>query len=168
MKENKVVSKIKLMVMEAVKKNGFKVGEDEVVLEHPQNKEFGDYACNVAMNLARKEKSNPRELATKIVEEILKIENDLIEKVEVAGAGFINFYIKAEYLVKVAEDMNYEAIFGDRLSEYGKGKTVVIDYSSPNIAKPFGIGHLRSTNIGQALYNLYKTLGWVTIGDNHL
>ena len=168
MKENKVVSKIKLMVMETVKKNGFKVGEDEVVLEHPQNKEFGDYACNVAMNLARKEKSNPRELATKIVEEILKIENDLIEKVEVAGAGFINFYIKAEYLVKVAEDMNYEAIFGDRLSEYGKGKTVVIDYSSPNIAKPFGIGHLRSTNIGQALYNLYKTLGWVTIGDNHL
>lgn len=169
MKENnQVVEKIKLSIMEAAKRSALKVSKEEISIEHPQNREFGDYACNVAMNLARKEKANPKEIATKIVEEIKKEKNDLIEKVEVAGAGFINFYIKVEYLVKIAEDMNYESIFGDRLSEYGKGKKVVIDYSSPNIAKPFGIGHLRSTNIGQALYNLYKNLGWVTIGDNHL
>ena len=53
-------------------------------------------------------------------------------------------------------------------SDLGKGKTMVIDYSAPNVAKPFGIGHLRSTIIGQALYNLYNFLGWQTIGDNHL
>jgi len=86
----------------------------------------------------------------------------------VAGPGFINFYLKPEFLTKETENINYEIEFRNKLNEYGNGKTMVIDYSAPNIAKPFGIGHLRSTNIGQAIYNIYKILGWNCIGDNHI
>jgi len=91
----------------------------------------------------------------------------IVSKIEVAGPGFINFFLKKEFFIEelkriLKEKNKYGSII------IGKGKTVVIDYSSPNIAKPFGIGHLRSTIIGQALYNIYKFLGFKCIGDNHL
>lgn len=137
----------------------------EINLDHPSNPQFGDYSTNVAMVIAKTEGKNPNGVANEIKE---KIElGDMVEKVEVVG-GFINFYLKKEYLKQKAEVMNYEQELRNGLSKNGAGKTVVIDYSAPNIAKPFGIGHLRSTNIGQALYNIYKILGWNTIGDNHL
>ncbi|KKU31514.1 MAG: Arginine-tRNA ligase [Candidatus Amesbacteria bacterium GW2011_GWC1_46_24] len=93
--------------------------------------------------------------------------NGVIAKVEVAGTGFINIWLQKEYLVKELERVITQA------QDYGKdvigqGKTVIIDYSAPNIARQFGVGHLRSTIIGQALYNLYKFLGYKVIGDNHL
>lgn len=91
-----------------------------------------------------------------------------MKKVEVAGAGFINFYLKPEVMIEEAESINYDIEFRNKLAEYGKNRTMVIDYSAPNIAKPFGIGHLRSTNIGQSIYNIYKMLGWNCIGDNHI
>jgi len=92
---------------------------------------------------------------------------DFIAKIEVAPPGFINIWLQNEYLIsQLAEVLKKKEKYGS--SKLGKGKTMVIDYSSPNIAKPFGIGHLRSTIIGQAIYNLYKFLGWKTIGDNHL
>ncbi|OGL52253.1 arginine--tRNA ligase, partial [Candidatus Shapirobacteria bacterium RBG_13_44_7] len=141
----------------------------ETEVEHPTDGQFGDYATNVAMMLAKKTEKNPREVAGEIKEKLEKIiDESVVEKVEVAGAGFINFYLKKEYLVSMVEKINYEIEFKKELGKYGQGKTVVVDYSSPNIAKPFGIGHLRSTNIGQAIYNIYKILGWKCIGDNHL
>lgn len=138
----------------------------DVNLEHPTDSKFGDYSTNMAMILAKRDKGNPAELAKKIIGSIK--DEEIIEKLEVAGNGFINIFLKKDFLKQEAEKINYEIEFNKSLNRYGKGKTMVIDYSSPNIAKPFGIGHLRSTNIGQALYNIYKILGWNCIGDNHL
>lgn len=145
-----------------------KVTKEKVNLEHPADSKFGDYSTNVAMVVAKKEKKNPREVAEEIIKKIDLKNNELVEKVEIAGAGFINFFLKKDYLYKRAEEINFDIEYKNRLGEYNRDKTVVIDYSAPNIAKPFGIGHLRSTNIGQAVYNLYKILGWKCVGDNHL
>ncbi len=142
--------------------------EADIPLEHPADLAHGDYSSNVALMAAKSMGRNPKQLA----EEIAKTWQgsglpDLVEKIEVAGPGFLNIWLKFESLGKVMTEVLKE---GEKYggSEAGKGKTVVIDYSAPNIAKPFGIGHLRSTDIGQALYNLFSFSGWKAIGDNHL
>jgi arginyl-tRNA synthetase len=133
---------------------------DQVKLEHPAVEEHEDYSTNIALVL-----KGGRKLAEEISGRIEK--GDLIEKVEIAGPGFINIRLKNEYLIgereKVVEEK--EAYGG---SDLGKGKKVVVEYSSPNIAREFSVGHLRSTIIGQSLYNIYKLLGYEVIGDNHL
>ena len=166
MKEIEAVLKIKELVLKSIKENGYKIDSSAIILEHPAEPKFGDYSTNIALTLARQESKNPREMAELIVSGI--DDKDLIEKIEVAGPGFINFYLDKNWLLKEAEKFNYSIELQNHLSQYGQGKTMVIDYSAPNIAKPFGIGHLRSTNIGQAIYNTYKILGWKCIGDNHL
>ncbi|MGA2910999.1 MAG: arginine--tRNA ligase [Candidatus Microgenomates bacterium] len=140
--------------------------QKEINLEFPENGSFGDYSTNIALVLAQKKKLNPHELAEELVEKLQENHNlkSVTEKIEVAGPGFINFWLKKDMLLDTL--MQIDVSFGT--SGKGKGKTVIIDYSSPNIAKPFGIGHLRSTIIGAALYNLYKALGYEVVGDNHL
>src|SRR3990167_7932533 len=148
-------------------------GEKSVDIQTPEFGEQGDYSSNIAMQMFSqfpiKGIKNPRQLAEKIVEK-LNEDKDLkkiVNKIEVAGPGFINFWLKKEVLSSELNKVLSEAEkYGS--SNLGKGKTVVIDYSSPNIAKRFGIGHLRSTIIGQALYNLYSFLGYKAVGDNHL
>ncbi|MDD4785043.1 MAG: arginine--tRNA ligase [Candidatus Shapirobacteria bacterium] len=164
----KIVEELKKIIIDVGKKLDLQISESEIKIEHPADVNFGDYSTNIAMVLAKLEKKNPRELAELIKNQISDFQFPIIEKVEVAGAGFINFYLKAEYLIEEAEIINYEIEFRNKLNENNVGKTMVIDYSAPNIAKPFGIGHLRSTNIGQAIYNIYKILGWNCIGDNHI
>lgn len=161
---------IKKLILESCQNLDLAVIEEEIKLEHPVDSKFGDLSTNVAMAIANQAKTNPLELAKKIKEDLEKnIEPiDFIEKIEVAGAGFINFYFGKNFLIEEAEKINYEIEFKNNLSEAEKNKTMIIDYSAPNIAKPFGIGHLRSTNIGQAIYNIYKILGWNCIGDNHI
>lgn len=133
---------------------------DMVVLEHPELQQNGDYSTNVAL-VAKL----GREGALKIKEAIS--DDEIIAKSEVAGPGFINIWIRNDILIKVIDEVIAQAQgFGKNNS--GEGKRVIVDYSAPNIAKPFGIGHLRSTIIGQALVNLYRFLGFETIGDNHL
>lgn len=139
---------------------------EKILVEHPALLDHGDYSTNVALSCAKTLGKSPRVVAV----EILKTWQEMglprfVEKAEIAGPGFLNIWLKIESLVRETETV-LETEYGR--SRIGEGKTVVIDYSAPNIAKPFGIGHLRSTNIGQALYNIYKTLGWQTIGDNHL
>lgn len=147
-------------------------GEKEIKVETPEIEEHGDYTTNIALQV-KGQKSNVKsamEFAEAIASEIrnskLEIRNYL-EKVEVAGPGFINFYLKTDALIDnlIQIDRSKDKFGG---SAFGKGKTVIIDYSSPNIAKAFGIGHLRSTLIGQALYNLFQAVGFKVIGDNHL
>lgn len=166
----KVIEELKNIILEAGRNLKLSINKDEIKIEHPADVNFGDYSTNIAMALAQTNKTNPREIANKIKDEISRqAQNDnFVEKVEVAGAGFINFYLKPEYFIKEAEVINYDTEFKKNLSNYGEKKTMVIDYSAPNIAKPFGIGHLRSTNIGQSIYNIYKILGWNCIGDNHI
>ena len=134
-------------------------------IEVPANKEMGDYSLP-CFKLARELKKAPQMIANDIKEQ-LKFEEELISKIEVVN-GYLNFYINPIALVKTVleEFSNKQSEFGN--SNIGENKTIVIDYSSPNIAKPFHIGHLRSTVIGNALYNIYKFLGYNVIGINHL
>ena len=133
------------------------VDEGQVKLEHPEVEEHGDYSSNVALTL-----KGGRQLAEVIAEKIKP--DEVVERVEVAGPGFINIKLREEFFIGELDrmDENYGS------SDIGRGKRVVVEYSSPNIAREFGVGHLRSTIIGQALYNFYQFLGYEVIGDNHL
>ena len=133
-------------------------------VEVPKDSSMGDYSFP-CFRLAKELKKSPQIIANEIKEK-LDIENSEIEKVEIVG-GYLNFFLKKEIIAKeVINEFASSQEFGK--SEIGKGKNIIIDYSAPNIAKPFHIGHLRSTVIGGALYNIYKYLGYNTIGINHL
>ena len=136
----------------------------ESYIEIPRNANNGDYAFP-CFQLAKELKKAPTIIANDIKEKLHRDETT-IEKIEVVG-GYLNFYIKQVQMIEeVLKQIDVQEEYGK--SKIGQGKNVVIDYSAPNIAKPFHIGHLRSTVIGGALYNIYKYLGYNTIGINHL
>src|SRR3989344_2898155 len=121
--------------------------------------DLGDYSVNLAFVLAKKEKKNPKEVGEELVAKFSK-DKELqkrFSKIELAGGGFINFYLSQEFIQKQLLEINSEGDFFGKSKE-GKGKTVIVEYSSPNIAKPMHIGHLRSTIIGDALANVYEDL----------
>ncbi len=137
--------------------------ELESYIETPKDSKNGDYAFP-CFKLAKELRKAPPAIANEIKEKIETVEE--IEKIEVAG-GYLNFFINKSILAKeVLEEISKNEQYGK--SEIGKEKNIVIDYSAPNIAKPFHIGHLRSTVIGGALYNIYKYLGYNVTGVNHL
>lgn len=144
-------------------------GEKNVLLEFPQSSDHGDYSTNVALVSAKKTKRNPTEVAGVIVKKLQEGKGlaKYVSRIEVAGPGFINFWLSEKQLT---EELRSVISAGEKYgsSTLGKGKTVLVEYSSPNIAKSFGVGHLRSTIIGQALYNTFSFLGYKTIGENHL
>ena len=125
---------------------------------------FGDYQCNDALKFAKKLKMNPREVGTKIAD-LLKGET-VFEKVEVAGPGFLNLTVSTNWLNSQLSTLHSQPSCG--IPQSGKGKTVVIDYSSPNAAKQMHIGHIRSTVIGCAIDRIFRSLGYRVIADNHL
>ena len=137
--------------------------EDKIIIENSTKKEFGDFQTNFAMITSKILEKNPREIANTIIENFRK--NDLIEKLEVAGPGFINIYLKNSFLnseLKKIENEKYDFSF------LNIEKSVIIDYSSPNIAKRMHIGHLRSTIIGDALKRIISFIGFKVISDNHI
>lgn len=139
----------------------------ESTLEHPANRQHGDFATNVALVLAKKLNAKPRELATKIVQHILSKKHEILGKAEIAGPGFINFSLAKKYFVDTLFSIRNKAeTYGS--SSIGGGRTAIVEYSSPNIAKPFTIGHLRSTIIGDALANILSFSGYTVLRDNHL
>ena len=129
-----------------------------------RNEEFGDCQCEAAMKLAKELKTNPRAVAQQFKEKAVL--PDFVEKIEIAGPGFINIYLKTAALADQLTAMQSDKKLG--LPNLGKNQTVIIDYSSPNVAKPMHIGHIRSTVIGNALDRLYRALGYNVIADNHL
>lgn len=133
-------------------------------IEVPANKDMGDFAFP-CFRLAKVLRKAPPLIAQDITAKIKK--PDFISDIQVVGA-YINFF--TDKTTFVGEVMNKVITEGEDYikSNMGKGKTVVFDYSSPNIAKPFHVGHLRSTVIGNALYKIYKTLGYDCVGINHL
>lgn len=138
--------------------------ELESYIEIPKDTNNGDYAFP-CFRLAKELKKAPPMIANDIKNNI-KIDEKVIEKVEVAG-GYLNFYVQQNVIVKdVLEEIANQEEYGK--SEIGKGKNIIVEYSAPNIAKPFHIGHLRTTLIGNSLYRIYKYLGYHTIGINHL
>lgn len=139
--------------------------ELEAYIEIPKDVKNGDYAFP-CFRLAKALKKSPQQIASEIKEKI-EIDGTILEKIEVLG-GYLNFYINKQVLTQevLNEIAAEEGEYGK--SKIGEGKNVVIDYSHPNIAKPFHIGHLRSTVIGQALYNVYEYQGYNVKGLNYL
>ncbi|MFA6173316.1 MAG: arginine--tRNA ligase [Kiritimatiellales bacterium] len=129
-----------------------------------KNEQFGDCQCEAAMKLAKEMKTNPRAVAQQFIDKAVL--PDFVEKIEIAGPGFLNITLKTSALAAQLESMQADAKLG--VPNIGKDQTVIIDYSSPNVAKPMHIGHIRSTVIGNALDRLYRTLGYHVIADNHL
>ncbi|TYB31767.1 MAG: arginine--tRNA ligase [Candidatus Mcinerneyibacterium aminivorans] len=124
---------------------------------------FGDFQTNFAMKNSNYFRDNPRNIATNIINKFKK--SDLIENIEVAGPGFINIFIKTEFLSSYIANLEREKLDFSFLDQKG---SVIIDYSSPNIAKRMHVGHLRSTVIGDSIKRIYNFLGFHTVADNHL
>ena len=156
----------KEIIADAISKvTNIETEEIKQYIEVPKEKANGDYSFP-CFRLAKELKQSPVNIANNIKENI-EIDENIISKIDVVN-GFLNFYVSKS---KIAEATI--AKFNAQKEEYGKsnmgeGKTVLVEYSSPNIAKPFHIGHLKTTIIGHSLYNIYKFLGFKTIGLNHL
>ncbi len=128
------------------------------------NPKFGDYQANLAMPLAKKIGRNPRELADEIAQRVDL--DDFCEPTEIAGAGFINIRLKNSWL----DEQLRLAMKNERLNVglVENPKTYVVDFSSPNVAKPMHVGHIRSTVIGDSLSRTLRYVGHRVITDNHL
>ncbi len=125
---------------------------------------FGDYQTNALMSVAKERKMNPRQLATDV---LAKLEvNEWCEKVEIAGAGFLNFRLKSSAVGDcLAAAVQGKHLFFEKTSE---PRLVVVDFSSPNIAKPMHVGHIRSTILGDSLARVLRLLGHNVVTDNHI
>lgn len=134
----------------------------DVKLSRP-DPQFGDYATNVAMQLAKPLGKNPRDIATQLVEALQKTGD--FSEVTVAGPGFINLRVSAKSL-QATLDTNWSDTYGE--NNDGANKTVIVEYPSQNMAKPYSIGHLRPGNQGWAAKRLMEVTGWTVVTDNHL
>ena len=125
---------------------------------------FGDYQTTSLMSLAKERKLNPRQLATDV---LAKLDvSELCEKVEIAGAGFLNFRLRADAIGRLLQEAGRgEQLF---LQKANKPRTIVVDFSSPNVAKPMHVGHIRSTILGDSLADGLGLLGHRVITDNHI
>ncbi len=129
-----------------------------------QDARHGDYQANCAMSLAKVLGKKPRDIAQEIVQRLPQ--DDLLEPPEIAGPGFINLRFRTEWLAVQMGQLGRDPRLGVELPE--KPRTLVVDFSSPNVAKPLHVGHLRSTIIGDSLARLFRFLGHTVITDNHL
>ena len=137
------------------------LGKLEVTLATQE--EFGHYQCNSAMRLAKIVKKSPRDIAQAIVD---NIECSCFSSVEVAGAGFINVRFSPQYIGSLLDEILIDPRLGVALPS--RREKVVVEFSSPNIAKEMHVGHLRSTIIGEALARLFEFLGYEVIRLNHV
>ena len=146
--------KIKNLIKDALK--NLEIEVSDIALEHPADLSRGDYSTNVAMAVAKGVKANPKALAEKIVDEILRLnlDND-IEKVEVAGAGFINFRLSRKFFSRSVEKILND---GENVgkNENLSGKKIMIEYTQPNPFKPIHIGHLMNNAIGESISRLLE------------
>ena len=126
--------------------------------------QFGDYQINGAMGAAKKLKSNPRELAQKIIDNLDLA--DIAEKTEIAGPGFINIHLKPEFLSASLKAANEDEKLA--VAPHASAQKVVVDYSSPNLAKEMHVGHLRSTIIGDAVVRALEFRGDEVVRQNHM
>ena len=128
------------------------------------DQKFGNYQCNSALKIAKILKRNPREVASDII--LSLEENELIQKTEIAGPGFINITISPKYLSKQLNEIYLDERLGAYLPE--KRERIIVEFSSPNVAKQLHVGHLRSTIIGDCLARLFEFLGDDVLRLNHI
>src|SRR6056300_1057758 len=133
----------------------------QALVNHSKSAQFADYQANGVMALAKRLKLNPKELAQKVNS---KLElSEFAERIDVAGPGFINIIISKEFLTKQVNLLDKNQL----VKKSGNTKTVVIDYSSPNLAKEMHVGHLRGTIIGDAIARTFEWMGHKLIRQNH-
>ena len=150
-------------LIDIILKTNIGIEKDDIIIEIPKDRVLGDFAMP-CFGLAKKMHQNPSIIASNILE---KIDKSNFDNIEIKN-GYINFFLNKRKTVEsiinsvLSEKDKYAS------SDIGNGKNIVIDYSAPNIAKPFGVGHLRSTVIGNAIKNIYKKLGYNVIGINYL
>lgn len=135
-----------------------------VSVHESANPAFGDYQCNDAMNIGRRLGVKPRDVAEAVI--AAAGSHSLVERLESAGPGFINIRLAEQSVVSELERLACDQRMG--IPDEGMGRCIVLDYSSPNVAKPMHIGHIRSTIIGNALDRLYRSLGFDVVADNHI
>ncbi len=142
---------IRNLVLKALESLGWEA--PNFAIEHPVDFAHGEYAVNVAMILGKKLGMSPKEVAQKIAESITT--DETVENVEVAGPGFINFYLTPKFFADAVSNIGSD--FGN--IEIHKGKKILVEHSSPNLFKPFHIGHMMNNAIGESLYRLMKASG---------
>ena len=149
--------KLKELIKEALKNLGIEAGV--ISLEHPGDLKMGDYSTNVAMALAKITKSNPKELAEKIAEALRQAQgqSDFIQNIE-AKNGFINFYLSSSYYFNKTKQILEQGEDYGR-SEIHKGKKILVEHSSPNLFKPFHIGHVMNNTIGESINRFARFSG---------
>lgn len=143
------------------------ISANDILVEKPKLNNFGDLSTSIAMNkhqLVSEDFPNPEDLA-KLIADNFNQQNQDIEA-RVAQPGFINFYLSDAVFWEIFNNLPKNE--ADYLGAERQSQKVIVEYSSPNIAKPFGIGHLRSTIIGDAVANLYEAVGYEVFRDNHL
>lgn len=155
-----MIAKIKKIIIKVVKKDN--ILYKDIVINRPKYQKFGDYSFNV-LEIAKTNKLNPYELAIRFAKQIKLREF----QIKVIKPGYINFFLDDKYLIKNLNEI-IEKKDNYKKKKEKKNKNIIVDYSSPNIAKPMGVGHLRSTIIGQFICNIYRYLGYQTYGINHL
>ncbi|MBT5229507.1 MAG: arginine--tRNA ligase, partial [Methylococcales bacterium] len=135
-----------------------------IQVDRTKDKSHGDLATNLAMMLAKPCKQNPRAIAQLIIDSLPA--SDLIVKTDIAGPGFINFFLNQNQLL----DTIAAALTNERLnmSSVDQPQVIVVDYSSPNLAKEMHVGHLRSTIIGDAVARTLEFVGHTVIRQNHV
>jgi len=136
---------------------------NKLIISPPNNEDFGDYTTNIALQLAKELKKDPFEIAEKIAENI-EIKNP-IGSVRIIRPGFINIYVAKAQLLNALNSVAQNHI---QIPQVNNGKKIIVEYSSPNIAKPFTVGHLRSTIIGDTVANILESTGATIYRDNHL
>ena len=129
-----------------------------------QDARFGDYQANCAMPLAKRLGKKPRDVAAELIERVVL--SDLVEPPEVAGPGFINLRLRRPWLEHTLAAVHHDPRLG--VAPADPPETMVVDFSSPNVAKPMHVGHIRSTILGDALNRLLRFVGHRVISDNHL
>ena len=149
---------IQQKILDALKKLGYYQDDLTIKLERPKQEIYGDWATNVAMQLASIAKKNPRQIAQEIMGQI-DFDTDLIEKLDIAGAGFINFYLGWGYYRQAVHDIIHKRKeFG--LSNWGKGTRVQIEFVSANPTGPLNVVSARAAAVGDVMVNLYEAVGF--------
>ena len=158
-----ILGQLKDSVSQALVSVNSELADTDPLIAPTNNPKFGDYQSNVALSLAKPLKQNPRAIAQSIVDN-LQIE-DMCEKPTIAGPGFINFTLKPNYIEQLLSKIQPDPRLG--IPEVQPAK-VVVDFSSPNIAKEMHVGHLRSTIIGDAIANVLEFRGYDVLRINHV
>jgi arginyl-tRNA synthetase len=160
------LEKVREAVYKACQKADFEVYEDDIRLEKPKIAEHGHFSTNIAMLFAGKTGRNPRDIAASIVGHLDK---KLFTKTDIAGPGFINLWVEHKFYTTEARSLvgDTDKYLYESMGSPAK-KTMVIDSSHPNVAKPMGVHHLLSTIIGDSIKRIYKKVGHKVINDNYL